>query len=76
MNGQSAGHSGSRDRLRSAIYCRVSSELQEREGTSLETQEAACRRYAQEQGYTVTDHHVYRDVYSGAILHERPKLRH
>ena len=33
-----------------AIYCRVSTEDQEREGTSLETQLEACRNKAKELG--------------------------
>jgi site-specific DNA recombinase len=60
--------------MRAAIYCRVSTTVQEREGTSLETQEAACRRYADEHGYTVSEAHVYRETYSGAEFHDRPRL--
>ena len=59
---------------RAAIYCRVSSGGQERDGTSLETQEAACRQYAADHGYIVEDRHVYREVHSGAELHERKHL--
>ena len=55
-----------------AIYCRVSTPGQEEEGTSLETQEARCRAYAAEHGYTLSEDHVYRDVHSGAELYERP----
>jgi len=54
-----------------AIYCRVSSDLQEREGTSLETQLEACLKYCQERGYEVT--YQFSEVYSGLTL-ERPKL--
>jgi site-specific DNA recombinase len=53
----------------------VSSQQQEHDGTSLETQEERCRRYAAEHGLTVDPRHIYRDVFSGAVLHERPKLR-
>ena len=53
------------------IYCRVSSEGQERDGTSLETQEAACRRYVQQHGYDLV--RVERDTGSGALL-DRPAL--
>lgn len=35
------------------IYCRVSTDAQEREGTSLDSQEADCRAYAAQQGWTV-----------------------
>lgn len=55
-----------------AIYCRVSTAGQEAEGTSLDTQEAACRAYAAERGYAVAE--VYREVFSGAELWARPCL--
>src|SRR5438067_12368053 len=61
--------------VRAAIYVRVSSPGQEQDGTSLETQEERCRRYAAEHGLAVDVAHVFRDVYSGAVLHERPQLR-
>ena len=51
---------------------RVSTPGQEAEGTSLDTQEAACRAYAAEHGYSVVA--VYREVHSGAELWQRPKL--
>jgi len=60
--------------LRAALYCRVSTTDQEREGTSLETQEAACRRYAEEHGYSVSEAHVYRETFTGAEFHDRPRL--
>lgn len=60
--------------LRAAIYVRVSSKGQEEDGTSLETQEAACRAYALAHGYTVQDADVYREVYTGVELWERPQL--
>lgn len=55
------------------VYSRVSTEDQEREGTSLRTQEEACRKYAEEQGYVVQDDYVIKEVYSGLTL-ERPEL--
>ncbi len=39
--------------LRCLIYCRVSTTRQGKDGTSLETQEAACRRYAAEREWIV-----------------------
>ncbi|MCC6790049.1 MAG: recombinase family protein [Thermomicrobiales bacterium] len=57
--------------MRAAIYCRVSTASQE-DGTSLETQEASCRALAHERGWTVTG--VYRDVFTGAELFDRPEL--
>jgi len=59
---------------RAAIYVRVSSKGQEEEGTSLGTQEAACRKYASERGYVVDEEHVYREVHTGTELWERPQL--
>lgn len=56
-----------------AIYCRVSTSGQE-DGSSLETQVAACRQFAAEQGYAVDPTHVYCEVHTGAEL-DRPKLR-
>ena len=59
---------------RAAVYARVSTAKQEDEGTSLDTQEAACRAYCGERGYAVVEPHVYREVWSGAELWDRPKL--
>jgi len=57
--------------MRAAIYCRVSTEDQEREGTSLKTQLDACLAYCQQKGYQVTRR--FTETYSGLTL-ERPKL--
>jgi DNA invertase Pin-like site-specific DNA recombinase len=57
---------------RVAIYCRVSTAGQQEEGTSLRTQEAACREYAAERGWEVVGTFV--DVHSGFDLHERPGM--
>lgn len=54
-----------------AIYCRVSTENQEVDGTSLETQREACLKYCQERGYQVT--HQFIETASGLTL-QRPKL--
>src|SRR5947199_8202286 len=61
---------------RAAIYVRVSSTAQEEDGTSLETQEAACRRYAADRGYSVDDVHLFREVHTGGELWERKQLAH
>lgn len=52
------------------IYCRVSSEKQE-DGYSLETQEAACRAWAEHRGLPVAS--VTREVMSGTIR-QRPEM--
>jgi len=41
--------------MRGAIYCRVSTEDQEREGTSLQTQLEACLAYCQHKGLLYDD---------------------
>src|SRR3712207_4704458 len=56
---------------RAAIYCRVSTDGQE-ENSSLDSQEASARQFAEANGYNVTV--VYRDVYSGYDLWQRPSL--
>lgn len=56
-----------------AIYCRVSTEDQEREGTSLQSQLEACLKLAEERSYQVEEHHIIKEVYSGLTL-DRPDL--
>jgi len=41
--------------MRAAIYCRVATEDQEREGTSLDSQLEACLNKAHELGYEVPE---------------------
>jgi len=64
---------GDQEMKTAAIYCRVSTQDQEREGTSLQSQLEACLKYANEQSYEVSDQYVIREVYSGLTL-ERPGL--
>ncbi len=59
--------------MEAAIYVRVSTTAQEEDGTSLDTQEAACQKYAIERGWSVDDAHVYREQFSG-YTRERPLL--
>ena len=57
--------------MRAIIYLRVSTDMQEREGTSLETQERECLEYAESPGWTVV--RIIPDVASAASL-DRPGL--
>lgn len=59
---------------RGAIYCRVSTDPQEEDGTSLETQLAACQALAAAEGIVVPAEHVFLETFSGFRLWERPKL--
>ena len=57
--------------MKAAIYCRVSTDNQEREGTSLQTQLENCLTYCQGKGYDVS--YRFSEAYSGLSL-ERPEL--
>lgn len=59
--------------MKAAIYCRVSTEDQEREGTSLQSQLEACKKLADKKGYEVEDQHIIREIYSGLTI-DRPDL--
>ena len=52
--------------MKAIIYSRVSTDAQERDGTSLDTQERACAEFAAERGWQVVRR--IRDVGSGALL--------
>ena len=54
-----------------AIYCRVSTRQQAEDGSSLDSQEVACRRLAASQGFTVTQ--VFKEDFPGTEL-ARPLL--
>jgi len=59
--------------MKVALYARVSTRRQEKQGT-ISSQVAALRRYAQENHYTVAEEYVCQDEgYSGALL-ARPEL--
>ena len=56
---------------KAAIYCRVSTEGQEQDGTSLQTQLEACQKYCRLEGYEVA--YEFNEAWSGLSL-ERPRL--
>lgn len=64
---------GGEEMKAAAIYCRVSTEDQGREGTSLQSQKEACLNKAHELGYQVSEEHILSEIYSGAEL-DRPEL--
>lgn len=55
---------------RAVAYCRVSTDEQA-VNYSLPTQEEACRKYAAEHGYSLTD--VFRETHTGKVIH-RPEM--
>jgi site-specific DNA recombinase len=57
--------------MKAAIYCRVSTDDQDKEGTGLKTQLDACLKHCREKGYDVA--HKVTETYSGLTL-DRPKL--
>ena len=52
--------------VRALVYSRVSTDAQERDGTSLDTQERACEEYPQAKGWTVVE--CIKDTASGSHL--------
>jgi site-specific DNA recombinase len=57
-----------------ALYVRVSTALQELDGTSLSTQETACRAKLAEWGIDPTAALLLRETHTGVDLWERPEL--
>ena len=57
--------------MRAIVYSRVSTDAQERDGTSLDTQERACLDFARAQGWRVVE--TIRDTASGFTL-DRPGM--
>jgi site-specific DNA recombinase len=53
---------------RATIYCRVSTEDQDKEGTSLQTQLEACLEYCQDKGYDTG--YRFSEAYSGLTVGE------
>jgi site-specific DNA recombinase len=65
------GTTASMAALRAVVYSRVSTDAQERDGTSLETQERACVEHARALGWDIVA--TFRDTASGYTL-DRPGL--
>jgi site-specific DNA recombinase len=59
--------------MKAGIYCRVSTEDQEREGTSLDSQVSACLAKARELGCETPGDYVFKEAWTGADT-DRPKL--
>jgi site-specific DNA recombinase len=59
--------------MKAAIYCRVSTEDQGREGTSLQSQREACVAKASNCGYEIADDLIFKETFSGLTL-ERIQL--
>ena len=55
------------------IYCRVSTEEQAKEGYSLDAQEKFCRRFAENNNYSISN--VYRDEGKSGTTINRPALQ-
>lgn len=60
--------------VRAAVYTRVSTTDQVREGFSLSAQEAACREYAAREGWEVAEGDVFREEGVSGAKASRPKL--
>jgi len=72
-NQREAGKEGGEEMKTAALYCRVSTDNQEAEGTSLDSQLKACQDKAQALGYEISKDYTIRETYSGLSL-DRPKL--
>ena len=59
--------------MKAAIYCRVSTQDQQDQGTSLDSQREACLEKAEELGYQVPENLMFTETYSGLSL-SRPEL--
>src|SRR5262245_7550031 len=68
--GQWPGKEGIMTAKRVAIYCRVSRDEQA-DNWSLPTQEAACRKYAEERAYEIIG--VWKEDFTGMVI-DRPEM--
>ena len=55
------------------IYCRVSTEIQAKEGCSLDAQEKSCKKFAKDNGYKILE--VYKDEGKSGTNLDRPALQ-
>lgn len=61
---------------RAAVYCRVSTDDQQDNGTSLDSQLDACMSHARDRGYIVDPQHVFSGWESAAGWRDRKLLQH
>ena len=61
--------------MRVAIYCRVSTDQQVRDGDSIQAQLSALRSYSEKHGYDIAGEYID-DGVSGTLLNERDELQH
>ncbi len=61
---------------RAVVYCRVSTDDQQDNGTSLDSQLDACLKRARERGYVVDPHHVFSGWESAGGWRDRKLLQH
>lgn len=61
---------------RAAVYCRVSTDDQQDNGTSLDSQLDACLKHARERGYVVDPQHVFSGWESAGGWRDRKLLQH
>ena len=60
--------------MRTAIYCRVSTDIQVKEGDSIQAQLSALRSYCKKNGYEIVGEYID-DGISGTLLNERDELQ-
>jgi site-specific DNA recombinase len=60
------------DKMKAAIYARVSTKEQKEGGSSLETQVDVCLKKARDLGYEIPNEFIFREGYSG-ISFNRPE---
>ena len=60
--------------MRTAIYCRVSTDIQVKEGDSIQAQLSALRSYCEKNGHEIVGEYID-DGISGTLLNERDELQ-